>query len=55
MEDPTSKRSAKERDIINVASEGWQWPAEEPPPSVEEVFADEALSPEGNRIIEDKK
>jgi hypothetical protein len=50
-----SKRSAKERDIINVASEGWQWPAEELPPSVEEVFADEALSPEGNRIIEDKK
>src|SRR5262249_77534 len=22
-----------ERDIINVASEGWQWPAEEPPHS----------------------
>jgi hypothetical protein len=40
------------RDIINVASEGWQWPAEKSPPNVEEVFAVEALSPEENRVIE---
>jgi hypothetical protein len=38
--DPVSARSQKEgrdggamRDIINVASEGWQWPTEEPPHS----------------------
>jgi hypothetical protein len=44
MQDLTSKRSAKERDIINVASEGWQWPAEEPPRSdkLSEPRVDEA-------------
>lgn len=76
-------KATSERDIINVASEGWQWPPEEPPhsdklsvprvdeaekqrwcelaaeewrkahaPSVEEVFAVEALSLEENRAIE---
>jgi hypothetical protein len=39
MRNPTS-----ERDIINVASEGWQWPAEEPPHSdkLSELRFDEA-------------
>ena len=75
--------TTSERDIINVASEGWQWPADEPPhsdkplvppvddaekqrwrelaaeewrkahaPSVEEVFAVEAPSPEQEQVIE---